>query len=671
MPNHLVNEKSLYLLQHANNPVDWYPWGEDAFAKAKAEDKPILVSIGYSSCHWCHVMEHESFENDYIAGLMNEHFVCIKVDREERPDVDQIYMEAVQMIAQHGGWPLNAFCLPDGRPFFGGTYFPPEDRSNGMVPWPQVLIRVIDFYKKNRNQLEENADSIVKNLFASNTPVEPSNATIDRTTLEQAAQELARRHDDEFGGFGQAPKFPPSMALNFLLQARASLLESAKKAPELKEVSQRIDEVINTTLKGMAHGGMFDQIGGGFARYSVDRYWLIPHFEKMLYDNGLLLDIYSKAWTTYKNPLYRAIAEETAIWALREMRNPDGTFYSAYDADSAGEEGKFYVWTPKEIKDVLGEETGDKFCRVYNITDTGNFEHGYSNPALTESDMEIRKSLKPARDKLYEHRKNRVWPGLDKKQLTSWNSLMIRGLAEAGFALDRKDLFDVARDTADFIWNNLRTESNRLMAVYYNEAKLNAYLDDYAFYAEALLSLIAYVEFYHPGESGKYLERCESVAHMIIEHFKDENGAGFFFTSHDHEDLIARKKEWWDNATPSGNASLLHVFSSLYYLTAKPEYQEAFSALRKAYTGLLARNPYGVPHTLSALMAEMNGIEVIKAKDVDNLDQLPAILRELPWKRRFTLVTDAENQPAGYQRCIGTLCLQPVSEPGEMFQESL
>ncbi len=667
MPNHLVNEKSLYLRQHANNPVDWYPWGEEAFAKAKAEDKPLLISIGYSSCHWCHVMEHESFEDDYIAGLMNENFVCIKVDREERPDVDQIYMEAVQMIAQHGGWPLNVFCLSDGRPFFGGTYFPPEDRGNGMVPWPQVLIRVIDFYRKNREQLEENAESIIKNLMASNAPTEPSNATVDRTTLEQAAQEFAKRHDDQFGGFGQAPKFPPSMALNFLLQARNSLQESAKKAPDQQAVVQRIDEVIETTLTAMAHGGLYDQIGGGFSRYSVDRYWLIPHFEKMLYDNGLLLDTYAKAYTTYGKPLYKAIVEETARWAQREMRNPEGAFYSAFDADSEGEEGKFYVWKPDEIREVLGEELALEFCNVYNITDTGNFEHGFSNPALTENDITIRNRLEEARDKLYVHRSKRVWPGLDKKQLTSWNSLMIRGLAEAGFALDRKDLFDTAKHIADFIWDHVRADDNRLKSVYYSEAQLNGYLDDYAYYAEALLSIIAYVDFHYPGESKIYLERCEAIAKSAMEHFSDGSSVGYYFTSNDHESLIARKKEWWDNATPSGNASMLQVLTTLYFITVDSTYEAAMRELRQGYTGLIARNPHGVPHALSALMAEQNGIEVIKAKGVDNLEKLPAELRKLPWSRRITMITDAENQPSGYQRCIGSMCLQPVSDPAKLY----
>ncbi len=669
MPNNLVNEKSLYLQQHANNPVNWYPWSEEAFKKAQAEDKPLLISIGYSSCHWCHVMEHESFEDEYISGLMNEHFVCIKVDREERPDVDQIYMEAVQMIAQHGGWPLNVFCLPDGKPFFGGTYFPPEDRGNGMVPWPQVLIRVIDFYKKNRDQLEENADSIIKNLLASNTPSTEATGIVDAVTLQQAALAFAKRHDDEFGGFGHAPKFPPSTTLDFLIQARNQPVETGGSASPSQSDAARIDEVINTTLTAMAHGGLYDQIGGGFARYSVDRYWLIPHFEKMLYYNGLLLDIYAKAWTTFGKPLYKAIVEETANWALREMHAPTGNFYSAYDADSEGEEGKFYVWKPEEIKSVLGDKLGTEFCSVYNITDTGNFEHGFSNPALTESDFSLRESLKDARAKLYEHRKNRVWPGLDQKQLTSWNSLLIRGLAEAGFALDRKDLFDAAKIAADFIWDNLRYEADRLHAVYYSEAKLNAYLDDYAYYAEALLSLMAYVDFYYPGESKLYLKRCESIASSVMKHFDDPDAAGYFFTSNDHETLIARKKEWWDNATPSGNAGMLHVLSSLYYLTANGIYEKELGKLRHSYSALIAQNPFGVPHALSAFMADQNGIEVIKAKDVTDFDKLQGVLRKQPWARRFSILSDLENQPSGYQRCIGTVCLQPVSDPTALYPQ--
>lgn len=668
MPNQLVNEKSLYLRQHADNPVNWHPWGEEALAKAKAEDKPILVSIGYSSCHWCHVMEHESFENPYIAQLMNEHFVCIKVDREERPDVDQIYMDAVQMISQRGGWPLNVFCLPDGRPFFGGTYFPPEDRGNGMVPWPQVLIRVSDFFKRNRDQLEENAENIVKNLVASNTPLAAAGSVIDQALLLDTSREFTRRHDDAYGGFGAAPKFPPSMALNYLIQVRQGWLEISRKDSSVNPAMDRIDAVIETTLTRMGHGGLFDQIGGGFARYSVDRYWIIPHFEKMLYDNGLLLDTYSRAWLTYGKPLYKAIVEETATWALREMRSDNGGFYSAFDADSEGVEGKFYVWKPEEIMEVLGQEEGKRFCQAYNITRAGNFEHGFSNPTLTESDFEIRQSLAAARAKLFRHRKGRIPPGLDKKQLTSWNSLLIRGLAEAGFALDRPDLFAAARTAADFIWDNARTPDNRLYSVYYNEGAVNAYLDDYAFYAEALLAIVAYADTFNPGQSKRYLNRCAAITKAALTHFKDPEAVGFYFTSHDHESLITRKKEWWDGAIPSGNASMLHVLSSLYYLTLDPSYQEAFLELRQAYSGPIARSPNGIPHALGALVADSNGIEVIKAKDVENLDDLAAVLRRQPWVKRFCLLSNEPEQPPGYQRCIGTVCLLPVSKPEVLFQ---
>ena len=669
MPNQLANEKSLYLRQHADNPVDWRPWGEEALAKAKAEDKPLLISIGYSSCHWCHVMEHESFENPYIAQLMNEHFICVKVDREERPDVDQIYMEAVMMITQRGGWPLNVFCLPDGRPFFGGTYFPPEDRGGGMVPWPQVLIRVSDFYKRNRDQLEENAENIVKNMMAANTPLAAVQTAIDQTLLLKTSREFTRRHDENFGGFGPAPKFPPSMAINYLMQVRQGWLKVSEKEAEDNPAIENIDFVINTTLTAMARGGIFDQIGGGFARYSVDAQWTIPHFEKMLYDNGLLLDTYARACLTYgeEEPLYKAIVDETATWALREMRSENGGFYSAFDADSEGEEGKFYVWKPEEIIEVLGQKEGELFCRAYDITPHGNFEHGYSNPTIQAETTDTRESLASARAKLYQHRKGRIPPALDKKQLTSWNSLMMRGLAEAGFVLDRPDLFAAARSAADFIWDNARSPDDRLYAVHYDVGTVNAYLDDYAFYAEALLSIAAYADIFNPGQSKRYLNRCEAIAKATLTHFKDPAAVGFYFTSHDHESLINRKKEWWDSSIPAGNSSMLHVLSSLYYLTLDPHYRDAFQELRRAYSGMIARNPSGIPHALGALMAESNGIEVIKVKDVSNLDDLAAVLRRQPWVKRYCLLSDEPDQPPGYQRCIGPTCLLPVSTPDLLF----
>ena len=662
MPNRLAEESSLYLRQHANNPVDWYPWGKEAFARAKEEDKPLLVSIGYSSCHWCHVMAHESFENEYIAGLMNQHFVCVKVDREERPDVDQIYMEAVQMIARHGGWPLNAFCFPDGRPFFGGTYFPPEDRGNNMVPWPQLLMRVRDYYQREREKLEENAENIVHNLSAMNTPVMGGADVLDAEALVRAANAVVKNHDDDFGGFGDAPKFPPSMTLDFLLETHRLLQTRRPAANAESDQERRLDQVIETTLKGMAHGGLYDQVGGGFTRYSTDRFWLIPHFEKMLYDNGLLLRTYSRAWRRYRDPLYRAVAEETADWAMREMLSADtGLFSASIDADSEGEEGKFYLWTPEEVRFVLGDEDGRRFCQAYNITEAGNFEHGKSNPALTAAEFSEREALAGTRKKLLEAREKRVRPATDPKHLVSWNSLMISGLAEAGFALDRPDLFAAARRAADFIWDNLRFDENRLKALYHEQRELNGYLDDYAFFGEALLTLNALTDLFEPGTSRAYLKRAEAVAAAVEAHFSDPEAVGYFFTSDDHESLVARRKEWWDNAMPAGNSSLLHLFSRLYALTGNENHRKAFSRLKKAYPGFAAKMPHGIPHALAAVAAETAGLAVLKVKGIDDPTELAAFLRDHTWQDIRVQVSDDPNQPDGYQLCVGTTCLAPAT----------
>ena len=459
MPNRLTQENSLYLQQHADNPVDWYPWGDAAFKEAESSGKPLIVSIGYSSCHWCHVMAHECFEDEYIASIMNKHFVCVKVDREERPDIDQIYMEAVQMIQQQGGWPLNVFCLPDGRPFFGGTYFPPEDRGQGLIPWPQVCMRVSDFYKRSKGELIENAEAIQKNILAgiedSNKESDAGELTAD--LLTEAALGICGNHDDRYGGFGDAPKFPPSMALNFLRAIRPNV------GPVLAE---RIDSVTHTTLHAMAHGGIFDQIGGGFARYSVDAHWLIPHFEKMLYDNALLIDTYTRGWVDTQEPLYAAVIEETMGWLEREMSAPVGAFYASLDADSEGKEGVYYVWTPEEVDSVLGLSLARDFRASYNITANGNFKHGTSNPALVEADFSVRKKLSNARRLLLEHREaERVPPGKDTKISTAWNSMLIRALADAGFYFNRPEWLERARKAADFIWNSLIIEDARIYSI--------------------------------------------------------------------------------------------------------------------------------------------------------------------------------------------------------------
>ena len=598
-------------------------------------------------------MEEESFTDPDTAAYMNQNFVCIKVDREERPDIDSIYMSAVQSISGQGGWPLTVFLTPDKLPFFGGTYFPPTAK-NGLPGFPELLKAIDDAFRNRRTEINTSSENIRNHINKDTTLTNPT-AFSDRETAT-AYKKLLSQYDDKNGGFRDGIKFPQPMNLEFLLHYHSN------------HPSSQALNIVEKTISAILSGGIYDHIGGGIHRYATEPTWTIPHFEKMLYDNGLLLDIYAKAWTTYQKPLYKAIVQETATWALREMHAENGNFYSAYDADSEGEEGKFTVWKPDEIKEVLGEEVGTRFCKAYNITDTGNFEHGFSNPALTESDFSIRESLKDEREKLYAHRSKRMWPGLDKKQLTSWNSLLIRGLAEAGFALGRKDLFDAAKVAADFIWENLRTKDNRLSSVYYTEAKLNAYLDDYAYYAEALLSVTAYVDFFYPGESKVYLERSEAITQSVLKHFKDDQATGFYFTSGDHENLIARKKEWWDNATPSGNGAMLHVLSSLYYITVNPTYEEELTALRNGYTGLIGKNPFGVPHALSAFMADQNGIEVIKVKDVDSLEELRTLLLKQPWARRFTLITDLENQPSGYQKCIGTRCLQPELDPGKLYQ---
>ena len=665
MANRLSKEKSLYLRQHANNPVDWYPWGEEALEKAKSDDKPLLVSIGYSSCHWCHVMAHESFENDYIAKLMNDHYICIKVDREERPDVDQIYMDAVQMITNHGGWPLNVFCFPDGRPFFGGTYFPPEDRGQGLVPWPQLIMRVADFYKQKREELEENADNIVQNMLGSNIPVNESEGPLDNQLLLTAAEVICKAHDDEWGGFGQAPKFPPSMALNFLLELRLSSA-CEEQRPSL---ARRIDEVAIRTLSAMAQGGLYDQVGGGFARYSVDKFWLIPHFEKMLYDNGLLLDIYTKGWMRYRQPIFKAVVEETVNWLLRDMHAPNGGFYSSIDADSEGEEGKYYVWTPAEIESLLGQDDGKLFCETYSITEKGNFEHHTSNPALSTSDFNRREELSSQRKILLQQRLTRVPPAKDTKQLVAWNSLVIRGMAEAAFAFGRKEWLEYAKRAANWIWETQLYDDHRLHALCYedNIPGLNAYLDDYAFYAEALLTLGSKIDWLETGTSSLFIQRAIAIVDAVFAHFSDPSGQfGFYFTSDDHEKLVTRKKEWWDNAIPAGNSSLIHVLSSLYAITGESKYRENLDTLRKAYSTFVQQIPNGIPHALAGITSDAVGIAVIKIKGISNLDLLQENLADKPWRRVFLLSTDDPDQPDGYQLCVGSQCMEAKVDPAAL-----
>ena len=655
MPNRLSEENSLYLQQHASNPVEWYPWGEEALKAAETSGKPLLVSIGYSACHWCHVMAHESFEDEYIAGIMNKHFICVKVDREERPDLDQIYMEAVQMIQQQGGWPLNVFCLPDGRPFFGGTYFPPEDRGQGLIPWPQICMRIADFYKRSKGELIENADSIQKNILAGTQAASTGGASSDWNPecLLEAAQGICGNHDDQYGGFGEAPKFPPAMSLNFLRALRPAA-ES--------DLAARIDEVSHITLRGMAHGGLFDQFGGGFARYSVDAHWLIPHFEKMLYDNALLIDAYTRAWLDTKDPLYAAVVEETIGWLDREMSAPSGSFYAALDADSEGEEGRYYVWTPEQVDSVLGPSLARELRAAYNITKEGNFEQGKSNPALVEADFVVRVKLADARRQLRECREaERVSPGKDTKISTAWNGMMIRALADAGFYFDRPEWTQRARRAIDFLWSELVTETPegiQLKAVYYERggAKVDAFLHDYALLAEACLAVASKIDWVEPGNSATYQARAQACVDQAMRYFTDEHSIGYYFTAEAAETPVARRKEWFDNATPSGNSVMLHALSGLYALTGDGRYAAEFEATLPAYADYAGKVAAGVAHGLEAAATYQSGVVVIKVGvDVD-MNALRNALADKAWRRTF-IQQSMDLSPKQIQVCLGTQCL--------------
>src|SRR5215211_2683541 len=538
MPNRLAQETSPYLLQHKDNPVDWCAWGEEALTRARDEDLPILLSIGYSACHWCHVMERESFEDPATAALMNEHFVCIKLDREERPDLDSIYMEACQSMTGSGGWPLNVFLTPEQVPFYAGTYFPPESRM-GMPSWRQVLEAVAHAWQEKRDEIRAGGSRVAQRLQGG-AMLRPSTEPMDARELDAAVEALRSQYDRAHGGFGGAPKFPPASALEFLL-----------RRGELEMTSQ--------TLRAMASGGMYDQVGGGFARYSVDAYWLVPHFEKMLYDNALLARAYLHGWQVTGDPLFRSVVEETLDWALREMRAPEGGFYSALDADSEGEEGRFYVWTVDELRAALEREPdADEAIAWFGATDRGNFE-GSNIPVRGPGEPERRDAW---RRRLYEARARRVWPGLDDKRLTSWNALMISALADAGAALERDDYLDAAGEAAAFVLRDLRDGRGRLLRSWKDgQGKLNAYLEDHAFLLEALISL------YEASFEPRWFGEARALADSMIERFADDDNGGFFETSSDHEQLVARRKDLEDHPIPAGNSSAAYGLLRLAALT--------------------------------------------------------------------------------------------------------
>jgi uncharacterized protein len=571
MANRLAQETSPYLLQHKDNPVEWYPWGDEALSRARDEDRPILLSIGYSACHWCHVMERESFEDEETARLMNEQFVAIKLDREERPDLDAIYMEACQAMTGHGGWPLNVFLTPEQVPFYAGTYFPPEPRS-GMPSWRQVLEAVADAWEGRKEEIRAGAGRITERLRGG-ALLRPSAEALQAAALEVAENRLREAYDRTSGGFGGAPKFPPASAIEFLLRRGET-------------------EMSSQTLQSMAAGGMYDQVGGGFARYSVDAHWLVPHFEKMLYDNALLARAYLHGWQVTGTEAFRRVSEETLDWALREMRAPEGGFFSALDADSEGEEGRFYVWTLAELREALGGDAEEAIA-WFGATELGNFE---GRNILVRGSEDPPEGLESWRRRLYEARAQRVWPGLDDKRLTSWNALMISALAEAGAVLGRPDYLDAARSCAEFVLRDLRDERGRLLRSFRDgQAKLNAYLEDHAFLLEALLTL------YESSFEPRWFAAARELADSMVERFADEQNGGFFETSADHEQLIARRKDLEDHPIPAGNSSAAYGLLRLAALSGEHEYERRAVSVLRLLHEVAPQHPEAFAHLLQAM----------------------------------------------------------------------
>ena len=591
--NRLSHETSPYLRQHAHNPVDWYPWGEEALARARAENKPILLSIGYSACHWCHVMAHESFEDAETAAVMNRYFINIKVDREERPDLDAIYMDAVQAMTGSGGWPMTMFLTPDGVPFYAGTYFPPTPRY-GMPGFRQLLQSLATAYQQRPQDIQRSADQI-RQMLRQAELLQPASEALTPQVLDRAYQELEARFDTRYAGFGQAPKFPPAMALEFLLRYHARTRQ--RQALEMAE----------QTLSHMARGGLYDQIGGGFHRYATDERWLVPHFEKMLYDNAQLARVYALAFQITGKPFYRQVTEEVLAYVLRELTNPEGGFYAAQDADSEGEEGKFFLWTQAEVLALLGKDDAELFGRYYDVTARGNFE--MKNILHVELPLEVVASqarVKPeqlaaviarGRARLFAARQQRVAPGLDDKVLTAWNGLMLAAFADAARILGRADYQQVAVRAANFLLSRLRDpQRGRLLRTYKDgQAKLNAYLEDYALLAEGLLAL------YQATFDLHWLQEAQKLADTMLEHFWDADKGAFFSTSDDHETLIARPKDVVDNAMPSANASAAGVLLYLGRLLGNETYERHGVAILQLLRDGMMRAPGAFSRLLCVL----------------------------------------------------------------------
>jgi uncharacterized protein YyaL (SSP411 family) len=665
MANRLAGESSPYLLQHKDNPVDWYPWGEEALTAARERDLPILLSIGYSACHWCHVMERESFEDADTAAYMNEHFVCVKLDREERPDLDAIYMEACQAIAGQGGWPLNAFLTPDQVPFFAGTYFPPDD-DRGMPSWLQVLRSIVEAWDERGDEIRATSEKVAGRLSGA-AWVEPSDEPLTGELLDRAVENLAALEDPRNGGFGAAPKFPPASAVELLLRRAGDTVTR----PDGAEVDPAA--IAARALSAMANGGIYDQLGGGFARYTVDAGWLIPHFEKMLYDNALLARAYLHGWQVTGYPLFRRVCEETLDWALREMRGAEGGFYSALDADSEGEEGKFYVWTVEQVREVLGDgDEAQAMLDYFGVLPGGNWE---GKTILTRG-AEEPGGFEELRRRLYDARAERVWPGLDDKRLTSWNALMISALADAGAVLERDDYLDAARRCADFLLTEATDAEGRLLRTWKDgEGRLNAYLEDHAYLLDALLTL------YEATFEPRWFEAARALADTLVDRFGDPEKGGFFETSSDHERLLTRRKDPEDHPIPSGNSAAALALLRLAALTGEHSYERQAVGVLRLFTEMAPRHPNAFAHLLQALdfhLATVREVALV-GDDVGPLERVVrgrfrphvVVAGSAPDGGDVGAVPLLEGRGAVDGRaaayvCEGFACKAPVTEPDEL-----
>ncbi len=673
MPNHLSTETSPYLVQHAHNPVDWYPWGEEALKRARDEDKPILLSVGYSACHWCHVMAHESFEDDETAEVMNRNFVNIKVDREERPDIDQIYQSAQHMLTgRTGGWPLTMFLTPAQQPCFGGTYFPNAQRFY-LTGLKDLLARVAQFYQENRADLEQQNDRLTRAL-SSSLPQPPANdIALTARPVRLALEQLQNRFDPIEGGISGAPKFPHPYELQFCLRKSASADDS-----DARNIAQ-------LSFSKMAEGGIYDQLGGGFCRYSVDAHWSIPHFEKMLYDNGPLLVLAADLFTVTSDPLFARVAAETAGWVMREMQSPEGAYYSSLDADSEGEEGKHYVWDLSEVRDLLSESEYAVVAQHFGLDEPPNFENrhwhlrvGKALPQVAETlGIELAQCewlLASAKTKMFVQREKRVRPGRDEKILTSWNALMIKAMGRAGQLMQKPEWVNSARRACDFIQQNM-WRNGRLCATYKDgRARFNAYLDDYAFLLDSLLELLQ-AEFRKSD-----LDFATALAEVLLEQFEDRDAGGFFFVSHDHEKLIHRAKSGYDNATPSGNGTAAFALQRLGHLIGEARYLAAVEKTLKLFQPTLQAQAGAQVSLTSALDEYLKPPSmVILRGPAEEMNGWQQTLQQT--YRPDTLVFAVGNEIAGLPAaldkpvssavnayvCRGVSCLPPIASLPELL----